>query len=251
MPDGKPSLRRAGLDLPSRHVTCHAASAAPGTPGHPDACCPAGVNRCAIFLDDEDRRHYRSLLRQACDRFGMRVHAFVLMDNHVHLFVSADRSGAVSAAMRLSGQSYVQAFNARHRRSGTLWQGRFKSCLVQTDHYALTVLRCIERNPTRARMVARPEEYRWSSVHTHLGRALDPLVTPHEVYLNLGADAAARARRLATPRPDVGRRRRGEKTSRTGVRPGYPRFQTMVERALGRPAACRARGRPRAGSRAD
>ena len=207
-----------------------------------------GVNRCAIFLDDEDRHHYHQLLRQACERFGMRVHAFVMMDNHVHLFVSADCSGAVSAAMRLSGQSYVQAFNTRHRRSGTLWQGRFKSCLVQTDHYALTVLRYIERNPTRARMVALPEEYRWSSVLTHLGRAADPLITQHEVYLRLGADAAARAQAYG-----AWLRRGQTQEDEDAVRQhlmqeralGDPRFQAMVERALGRPAACRARGRPR------
>ncbi len=100
----------------------------------------------------------------ARDRFAVRVHAFVLMDNHVHLQVSADKAGAVSSATRLSGQSYVQAFNVRHRRSGTLWQGRFKSCLVQTEPYLLTVLRYIELNPVSARMVALPTECRWSSV---------------------------------------------------------------------------------------
>ncbi|MEA9750926.1 transposase, partial [Xanthomonas campestris pv. raphani] len=127
-----------------------------------------GVNRCTIFLD---RHHYCLLLRRACERFAVRVHAFVLIDNHVHLLVSADKAGAVSSAMRLSGQSYLQAFNLRHRRSGTLWQGRSKSCLVQTERYVLTALRYIELNPVRARVVALPTEYRWSSVHTHLGPA--------------------------------------------------------------------------------
>ncbi|WCE05588.1 transposase [Pseudoxanthomonas sp. JBR18] len=213
-----------------------------------------GVNRCAIFLDDEDRHHYRRLLRQACGRFGMHIHAFVLMDNHVHLFVSANQVGAVSAAMRLSGQSYVQAFNARHRLSGTLWQGRFKSCLVQTDHYALTVLRYIERNPTRARMVAHPEDYRWSSFHTHLGRALDPLVTPHAVYLNLGTNAAARAQAYSGWLRE-GHAQEGEDAVRRHLMQeralGDPRLQAMVECALGRPAACRARGRPRMVPQAD
>lgn len=92
-----------------------------------------GVNRCAIFIEDADRHHYRRVLREACQLHGVLVHAFVLMDNHVHLLLSSMRAGAVSQAMRLSGQCHVQAFNARHRRSGTLWQGRFKSCLVDCD----------------------------------------------------------------------------------------------------------------------
>lgn len=123
----------------------------------------------------------------------MRVHAFVLMDNHMYLLVSADKAGAVSSAMRLSGQSYVQAFNVRHRRSETLWQGRFKSRLVQTERYVLMVLRYIELNPVRARMVALPTEYRWSSVHTHLGHAKSKLIRSHEVNLHLGCHAVEQA----------------------------------------------------------
>ncbi|SYZ51178.1 transposase [Xanthomonas arboricola pv. juglandis] len=96
----------------------------------------------------------------------------------------------MSSAMRLSGQSYVQAFNVRHRRSGTLWQGWLKSCLVQTERYVLTVLRYIALNPVRARVVALPTEYRWSSVHMHLGLATSQLIASHEVYLHLGCDAA-------------------------------------------------------------
>ncbi|MEA9844549.1 transposase [Xanthomonas campestris] len=163
-------------------------------PGVPMHVVQRGVNRCAIFLDDEDRHHYCLLLRMACERFAVRVHAFVPMDNHVHLLVSADKAGAVSSAMRLSGQSYVQAFNVRHRRSGTLWQGRFKSCLVQTERYVLTVLRYIELNLVRAHMVALPTEYHWPSVHTHLGGggAKSQRITSREAYLHLGFDAAER-----------------------------------------------------------
>ncbi|MCC8502104.1 transposase [Xanthomonas euvesicatoria pv. euvesicatoria] len=128
----------------------------------------------------------------------MRVHALVLMDNHVHLLVSADKAGAVFSAMRLSGQLYVQAFNVRHRRSGILWQRRFKSCLVQTEWYVHTVMRYIELNPVRACMVALPTEYRWSSVHTQLRRAKSQLIKSHKVYLHLGCDAAERVSVYAT-----------------------------------------------------
>lgn len=105
------------------------------------------------------------------------------MDNHVHLLLSSNRAGQVSRAMRSVGQTYVQTFNLRHGRSGTLWQGRFKSCLVDTDRYLLTVIRYIELNPVRAAMVVRPEEHRRSSVHSYLGQASDPLLTLHPVYL--------------------------------------------------------------------
>lgn len=137
--------------------------------GAPMHVVQRGANQCAIFLDDEDGHHYCLLLRMACERFAVRVHAFVLMDNQVHLLVSADKAGGVSSAMRLSGQSYVQAFNVRHRRSGTLWRGRFTSCLVQPARYVPTVLRYIALSPVRARMAASQTEYRWSRVHTHLG----------------------------------------------------------------------------------
>ena len=152
-----------------------------------------GVNRAAIFIDDEDRHHYRRLLREACVDQQVAVHAFVLMDNHVHLLLTPTTAGSLALAMRISGQCYVQAFNARHGRSGTLWQGRFNSCLVDSERYLLTVCRYIELNPVRAAMVARPEDYRWSSVHTHLGAAHDPLITPHPLYLAMGSTTEAMA----------------------------------------------------------
>jgi hypothetical protein len=94
--------------------------------------------------------------------------------------------------MRRHGQSYVQAFNRRHRRTGTLWEGRFKSCLVDSDRYLLTVCRYIELNPVRAAIADAPESHRWSSVHANLGLRIDPLVTPHPVFLGLGVDPHVR-----------------------------------------------------------
>jgi putative transposase len=200
-----------------------------------------GVNRCAIFIDDQDRHHYRRLLREACRKHGVAVHAFVLMDNHVHLLLSANRVGQIALAMRASGQAHVQAFNFRHGRSGTLWQGRFKSCLVETDRYVLTVIRYIELNPVRAAMVVRPEDYRWSSVHSHLGRACDPLLTLHPLYLALGCDPSQRAKaydawlRAGVGDDDLADVRRHIAQERAL---GDARFQHMVERALNRPVSC-------------
>ncbi len=155
-------------------------------PGIPMHVTQRGVNRCAIFLDDDDRRHYLGLLRDACQRYSVAVHAYVLMDNHVHLLLGTIRVGDLSRAMHRVGHSYVQSFNARHGRSGTLWQGRFKASVVDTDDYLVAVMRYIELNPVRAAMVARPEDHAWSSVHAHLGCRGDGLVSIHERYAALG-----------------------------------------------------------------
>jgi len=152
-----------------------------------------GINKGAIFLDADDRHHFRRLLRSAFRDHRIALHAFVLMDNHFHLLLTPGAVGTRSRAMEWVGQSYVQAFNLRHKRCGALWQGRFKSCLVQSEHYLLMVMRYIEPNPVRASMVDAPENYRWSSVHTHLARARDPLITPHPLYLAMGQDPTERA----------------------------------------------------------
>ncbi|MDQ3286675.1 MAG: transposase [Pseudomonadota bacterium] len=209
-------------------------------PNQPLHVTQRGVNRAAIFLDDQDRHHYRRLLRAACSLHGVAIHAFVLMDNHVHLLLTPPTASSLAQAMRISGQSNVQAFNARHRRSGTLWQGRFNSW---------TVCRYIELNPVRAAMVARPEDYRWSSVHTHLGTACDPLISLHPLYLALGSTIDARAtayrewldlgvshEELADIRRYIGQQRAL----------GDPRFQAMVEKTLNRTAVYRPGGRPKA-----
>lgn len=162
-------------------------------PGIPLHIMQRGVNRAAIFVDDDDRRHYLALLRATLHKHGVALHAYVLMGNHVHLLASAAQPGSVSRALRIHGQCYVQSFNRRHRRTGTLWEGRFKSCLVDSDRYLMTVYRYIELNPVRAAMVATPDEHPWSSVHAHLGQRTDPLLTPHPVLDTLGCDARSRA----------------------------------------------------------
>lgn len=110
-------------------------------PGIPMHITQRGVNRGAIFVDDEDRAHFLALLGQELQRAHVALHAYVLMGNHVHLLATATEAGAVSSALRRQGQCYVQAFNRRHGRTGTLWEGRFKSSLVDSEQYLLTVYR--------------------------------------------------------------------------------------------------------------
>lgn len=224
--------RRARLDLPPipLHITHR------------------GVNRAAVFVDAVDRRHYLTLLASLTAEHEVAVHAYVLMGNHVHLLTSATRHGATSATLRRLPQCNVQAFNRRHRRTGTLWEGRFKSCLVSAEDYVLQAYRYIELNPVRAMMVERPERYPWSSVHANLGCCADPVVTPHAAFLALGADAAERqqtyldwlyagvdSEQLAVIRAHLAQERAL----------GDRRFQAMVEKALNRPVAVRPGGRAR------
>ena len=216
-------------------------------PGVPLHVTHRGVNRCAIFIDDEDRHHYLRLLGLFARQHGLAVHAYVLMSNHVHLLASSSAPGAASEALRRATQCYVQMFNHRHRRTGTLWEGRFKSCLVAADRYALSVYRYIERNPVRAGMVARPEDYRWSSVHANLGSRFDSLVTPHACFVALGADATSR-RDAYSAWLHAGDDEEQLRTIRSHLAQqrayGDLRFQAMIERTLNRPASVRPRGRP-------
>lgn len=146
-------------------------------PGIPLHVTHRGVNRAATFLDDEDFSRYRQCLGDALAEQGIALHAYVLMTNHVHLLLTPPETGRLSVAMRQLGQRYVPAFNRRHRRTGMLREGRFKSCLMDTERYLLTVHRYIELNPVRAAMTAVAEEYRWSSVHASLGIFADPGIT--------------------------------------------------------------------------
>jgi len=207
-----------------------------------------GVNRGATFIDDDDYRRYRELLIELSRAHGIRIHAYVLMSNHVHLLVTPERVGDLAYAMRRLNQCYVGAFNRRHGRTGTLWESRFRSCLVDSERYALTVYRYIELNPVRTAMVHDPAHYRWSSARENLGLRPQSFLTPHAVYLALGEDAAECAHRYGewlrsgVADEDLDAIRSHILQQRAL---GSPRFQAMVAKALNRPVAVRPRGRPR------
>ena len=175
------------------------------------------------------------------------MHAYVLMTNHVHLLVSAQAAGAVSRMMQAVGRRYVRTLNAKYRRTGTLWEGRYKSCLIESEGYLLTCLRYIELNPVRAAMVAHPWDYRWSSVHAHLGLCPDSRWHPHPAYLALGVDSATRAMcyrsiLMDAMHPDDLTAIRDHMRQERAL--GSPRFQAMVEKTLNRPVRVRSPGRP-------
>jgi len=151
-----------------------------------------GNNRQACFFADEDYRIYLDWLREYATKTECRIHAYVLMTNHVHLLVSTESSEGVGALMKSLGQRYVQYVNRRYRRSGTLWEGRFRSCLTQDEGYLLACQRYIELNPVRAGMVEHPGEYCWSSYGANAQGEDSPLIVPHNLYLSLAGDPASR-----------------------------------------------------------
>lgn len=163
--------------------------ALPGVPLH---LIQRGNNRQACFFTDEYYRFYLEYLADYAAKTGCRVHAFVLMTNHVHLLVSADTAAAPGVLMKALGQRYVQYVNRMYRRSGTLWEGRFRSCPIQEETYLLACQRYIELNPVRAAMVEHPGEYRWSSYRANGQGVSNSLVRPHGLYNALGLDAMAR-----------------------------------------------------------
>ncbi len=216
-------------------------------PGIPMHVTQRGVNRAAIFADGDDRNRYRGLLAEVMTAHELPVHAYALMGNHVHLLMTANEANSLAHAMRLLNQRYVASFNRRHHRTGTLWESRFRSCLVESEPYLLTVYRYIDLNPVRAGMVDSPEEYRWSSARANLGLAADPCLTPHPLYLSLGTNTEARAgayRDWMGAEPNIGELGAIRAHMQQERVLGSPGFQAMIENALSRPVALRRRGRP-------
>lgn len=153
-----------------------------------------GHNREPTFIDDGDRVFYLHCLREVRLKVRVQVHAYVLMTNHVHLLVSGLEHESIPRLMQIVGRRYVRSYNAKHLRSGTLWEGRYRSATVDSDTYLLACMRYIELNPVRAGIAVSPGDYRWSSFGVNARGVTDPLVTPHPSYLALATDPALRYR---------------------------------------------------------
>ena len=151
-----------------------------------------GHNRQNCFHREDDYYYYLDTLHEQARKHGCDVHAYVLMTNHVHLLLTPASKNSASQMMKHLDQRYAQYINRHYHRSGTLWEGRFRSCLVQKENYVLFCYRYIELNPVRAGMVNRPSAYPWSSHAANAHGAFNPLVTPHDLYLGLGINNADR-----------------------------------------------------------
>ncbi len=154
-------------------------------PGVAQHIVQRGNNRQICFSCEEDFSNYLTWLAEYPEKFGMDIHAYVLMTNHAHILTTPQNEDSISKTMQSLGRQYVRYFNHSYRRSGTLWEGRYKSCLVQTERYLLECYRYIELNPVRAGMMDDPADYRWSSYRDNgLGQSGFRL-TPHDEYLRL------------------------------------------------------------------
>ncbi len=217
-------------------------------PNYPHHVLQRGHNRQVVFADEADFRRYLNDLRELKELFDVRVYAYCLMTNHVHLLLAPGESPeAMGRLMKALAARATRRRNKREGRSGTLWESRYKSSPVQTDRYLLACCRYIELNPVRARMVCRPDEYLWSSYRRRVGIEMDEWIDRDPSYLGLGSTEAERRRQYsriiheAIPERELGLIRQA---LQRGQLTGNDRFVNEVEKILGRRIEFRARGRP-------
>jgi putative transposase len=161
-------------------------------PGYPHHVIQRGNNRQPIFATDEDYRELLALLEEHARAAGVAVHAYVLMSNHVHLLATPETADGIPQMMQAVGRRYVRFFNRRQARTGTLWEGRYRSTIIQAERYLLACMVYIDLNPVRAGMVDAPESYPWSSHGHYVSGRPDRLVTPHPIWWELGNTPFAR-----------------------------------------------------------
>ena len=155
-------------------------------PGQPQHIIIRGNNRDPIFYAEGDYHCYLKTLAEALEKHNCALHAYVLMTNHVHLLITPAHEDGIAKLIQMIGRYYVQYFNYTYKRTGTLWEGRYKATLVDTEHYLLTCYRYIELNPVRAEMANHPSEYPWSSYRCNALGQCNLLITPHYMYSELG-----------------------------------------------------------------
>ena len=151
-----------------------------------------GNDRADCFRRDSDNMLYLLHLRELAEKLACAVHAYCLMSNHVHLLLTPPSAEACQGLMKNLGQRYAQYFNRAHERTGSLWEGRYYSCLVESPRYVLACYRYIELNPVRANLVRHPRSYAWSSHAANAGFRSDGMLTPHVEFLALSEDATRR-----------------------------------------------------------
>lgn len=161
-------------------------------PDYPHHVIQRGNNRQAIFVRPADYQRLLDLLDENARLFEVAIHAYVLMSNHFHLLATPQTAEGLPLMMQALGRRYVRYFNDAQGRTGTLWEGRYKSTLIQTDRYLLACMAYIDLNPVRAGMVAQAADYLWSSHGHYIGRGTDKLLTPHALTWTLGNTPFAR-----------------------------------------------------------
>ena len=206
-----------------------------------------GNNRQACFYQETDYRNYLEWLHEYAIECECRIHAYVLMTNHVHLLATPSQADSLRAMMKRLGQRYVQYINRTYQRSGTLWEGRYKSCLTSNETYVLGCYRYIELNPVRAGMIHHPAEYRWSSYRANAQGDKNSIITPHPLYLALHSDKEQRSnayRELFKYQLEAGLVDEIRQATNGNYVIGNERFQRQIAAALGRRVIRGKPGRP-------
>ncbi len=220
-------------------------------PGQPQHIIQRGNNRQAVFAFDADYLFFRDALIEAAETHGLTIHAYVWMTNHIHLLATPEHEASISKAFQSVGRRYVQYFNDRYKRSGTLWEGRYRATVVDTETYLLTLMRYIESNPVRAGMVAHPRDYAWSSYAANALNETGPnsvFVKPHDLYRRLARNAEDRCAayralfKTAISRADLLAIR---DCTHKGWVLGAEKFKTHIEALTQRQVSSKGVGRPR------
>src|SRR5258708_662732 len=209
-------------------------------PDQPLHLTQRGNNRAATLFADEDYARYRDWLAEAAADYGCAIHGYVLMTNHVHLLITPQTPDSLPRTMQSLGRRYVRYVNAAYRRTGTLWEGRYRAAPIDSDAYFLAGCRYIELNPVRAGMVGHPREYSWSSYRAHALGAADTLVSVHPLYRALGTTALKRQRAyraLFRPSLDAGFVDALRAATNGGWALGNARFKQRIAKALKRRVA--------------
>lgn len=214
-------------------------------PGQPQHVIQRGNNRGIIFIPEADYLFYLEKLTEACKKHKCEIHAYVLMTNHVHLLMTPLKEHSIAKVMQTLGRYYVQYFNYTYQRTGTLWEGRYKAALIDSETYLLSCYRYIELNPVRAGIAKHPAEYRWSSYQCNGQGKVDGIITAHRLYMDLAATDKKRLKVYC----DLFSRQMNEDvfneirmaTNKAWVL-GSDKFKTEIEKLIRKQAAPKKRG---------
>ncbi|HSQ04711.1 MAG TPA: transposase [Burkholderiales bacterium] len=208
-------------------------------PGQPQHVIQRGNNRTAMFAVDADYRFFFDCLETAVEAHGCLIHAYVFMTNHVHLVMTPTTGAGLGKVMQSVGRRYVRYFNSKYARTGTLWEGRYRATVIDSEEYLLTCYRYVELNPVRAGLVAHPGQYRWSSYGANAMGAFDPIITAHRQYRVLGMEPETRQlayRALFHAGIDEPNLRAIRDATNTAWALGSDRFRDAISSALNRRA---------------
>lgn len=217
-------------------------------PGIPQHVLQRGNNRQPVFFCEDDYRFYLASVKLAAEQHGIAVHAYVLMTNHVHLLVTPQQANGIAKLMQSIGRRYVQYINTTYQRTGTLWEGRYRACLVDAERYFFLCTRYIELNPVHAAMVAHPATYAWSSYRWHACGEPDTVIADHDLYQALGHTPHERQvayRAMFHPAIAEGVLQEIRTTVHQCRVLGSERFKDVIERVLARRIRPGKAGRPR------